>query len=96
MAKEEKMEKAKTISLEQDVRWIEAIQWERKFQDRKHGGVKKHPHTVGEWLLIIESELLEAKEAWVCGGGDLGALREILQVASVCVACMQQHGVVER
>jgi hypothetical protein len=75
---------------------INGIFREREYQDAKWGTIEDHPHTVGEWLLIVERELHEAKEAWVRKGGDKEALRELLQVASTCFACMEQHGVVER
>ncbi len=73
-----------------------AILRERAYQDEKWGTIEEHPHTVGEWLLIIEAELQEAKQGWVKGRGDVDALREILQVSAVAVACMEQHGVIER
>ena len=44
----------------------------------------------------MESELAEAKEAWVHNGGNEEALREILQVVATGVACLEQHGIVER
>jgi len=72
-----------------------AISGELDYQTRKWGSVTEHPHTVGEWLLIVEEELSEAKHAWVKGHDD-DALRELLQVAAVAVSCMVQHGVVER
>lgn len=73
-----------------------AIERERNYQDEKWGDLEEHPHTVGEWLLVLESELNEAKQGWVKEGGDETALREILQVAAVAVACLQQHGIHER
>lgn len=68
---------------------------ERSYQDSKWGTIDEHPHTVGEWLLILEQELDEAKEAWVKGDGDDGALSEIIQVVAVGFACLEQHGVAE-
>ncbi len=73
-----------------------AVTAERKYQDAKWGTLSNHPHTVAEWLLILESELAEAKDAWVRNGGDLEALKEIVQVAAVAVACLEQHGPVGR
>lgn len=73
-----------------------AINNERSYQEKKWGATHDSEHTVGEWLLIMESELSEAKEAWVKNGGDRNALLEILQVISVGVACLEVHGVVER
>lgn len=64
------------------------INKERDYQDVKWGN---NLHTVGEWLLIMQAELDEAKEAWVKNKGDAKALDEMLQVISVGVACMEQH-----
>ena len=74
----------------------QAIERERRYQDAVHGTIEENPHTVGEWLLIMESELNEAKRAWVKGKGDADALEEILQVVATGVACMEAHGVVSR
>lgn len=70
-----------------------AINHERDYQDEKWGN---NPHTVGEWLLIVEGELEEAKHAWRKGAGDNDALCELLQVIAVGVACLEQHGVIGR
>ncbi len=70
-----------------------AIVHERDYQDRKWGD---KPHTVGNFLLIMEGELEEAKQAWRKSDNDEGALLEILQVIAVGVACLEQHGIVER
>jgi hypothetical protein len=73
-----------------------AIEAERRHQNRKHGSIKVNPHTVGEFLLIADAEMQEAKQAWVKNAGDAAALCELLQVAAVAVACMETHGVVRR
>ena len=73
-----------------------AIRRERSYQDEKWGTIAGHPHTVGEWLLIMEKELREAKGAWISQRGDIGALEEILHVIAVGCACLEQHGIVER
>lgn len=73
-----------------------AIEAERRHQNRKHGSIKVNPHTVGEFLLIADAEMQEAKQAWVKETGDAAALCELLQVAAVAVACMETHGVVRR
>ncbi|MGD2065836.1 MAG: hypothetical protein PVI43_01535 [Candidatus Bathyarchaeota archaeon] len=75
---------------------IKAIKRERIYQDNKWGTIVDHPHDVPGWILIMQSELTEAVEAWVHNGGDDEALREILQVVSTGVACLQQHGIFER
>lgn len=73
-----------------------AIDRERAWQEQKWGTNQEHPHSVGEWLLIVESELAEAKHAWTKGSGDRDALAELVQVAAVAVAALEQHGAIER
>lgn len=73
-----------------------AITNERAYQDKKWGTINQHPHEVPGWLLIMERELQEAKDAWTTQRGDRAALMEILQVAAVAVACLEQHGVISR
>ncbi len=72
---------------------------ERVWQEQKHGTIEERPHTVGEYLLIMERELLEAKEAWCTDphvSADTHTLEEILQVITVGAACLEQHGIVDR
>ena len=73
-----------------------AIGRERDYQDAKWGSLQERPKQVGSWLLIMQGELDEAIQAWQKSRGDEKALEEILQVISVGVACLTQHGVVER
>lgn len=70
-----------------------AILRERRYQDEKWG---HNPHTVFEWIGIMEKELQEAKAAYFQRPADDEMLKEILQVVAVGVACMEQHGVRER
>ena len=72
---------------------IEAIGRERAYQRKKWGD---KPHDVGSFILIMQGELEEAARGWRKGKGDTDALREILQVIAVGVACLEQHGVIER
>ncbi len=71
----------------------EAIDRERLYQRARWGD---RPMTVQAWLLVVEEGLNEAKRGWAKTGDDAEALREVLQVAACCVACMEQNGVVER
>lgn len=66
-----------------------AIERERLRQDAKRG----FAHPVGSWLTVLRCELREAEEAWAKRHpDDLAAIEEILQVAAVAVACLEQHG----
>lgn len=68
---------------------LAAIMSERSYQRRRW---PNHSHTVGEWLLIMQKCLDDAKRAWVTGHGDNSALHEIRQVVAVGVAAMGEHG----
>jgi hypothetical protein len=81
------------------MRWevFAAIEAERRRKNSTYSGIKVNTtHTVGEFLLIADAKMQEAKQAWVKDTGDATALCELLQVAAVAVACMETHGVVRR
>ena len=65
---------------------IAAIDSERKYQEQKW---PNHLHTIGEFILIMEKCLNDAKRAWVYGTDQ--SLHEIRQVTAVGVAAMEQH-----
>jgi len=69
-----------------------AIAQERWYQDIKWGDEK--PQSLAGYLLVIERELSEAKEGWNKDlPGKSAPLNELVQVAAVCVACLQRYGV---
>lgn len=74
---------------------FDAVAAERRYQDRKWGSITEHPHSLGDWLLILEGEVKEAKAAWLKLGTP-ATLLEVLQVAAVGVACLEDHGIVRR
>lgn len=70
----------------------DAINKERDHQDDKWGPNK--PQSLPGFLIILERELQEAKEAWLKNiEGDHAALNEIVQVAATAVACLEKYGV---
>lgn len=72
---------------------INVVLEERDFQDEKWGPIDENPHDLGTWLLLIESELDEAKLAAVKGGKGRNAVRhELVQVAALCMAALENHG----
>jgi hypothetical protein len=72
---------------------IVALSQERAFQDQKHGTIYEVPHTPGGWMLLIKHELIEAENALIKGGMGRDSWRhEIVQVAALCIACLEQHG----
>lgn len=72
-----------------------AVDRERAYQDRKYGPHHDRELSVGDFLIILQTELDEAKREYVRNGVAL-TLAEVLQVAAVAVACMEQHGYTER
>ena len=77
---------------ESRIRIFAAIGKERDYQDRKYGRPHDRDLSIGAWLKIVRSELVESIEA----GDRNDALAELLQVAAVCIACLEVHGLVER
>jgi hypothetical protein len=70
---------------------FDLIRAERERQDAKWGADKKQ--TCAGFLLVLEAELDEAKAGWMKNvEGKHSAMREIVQVAAVAVAALQQHG----
>ena len=66
---------------------------ERKFQDKKHGTIDEKPHTLGEWILIIEAELAEAKQALIKGGkGRDNVIHELIQIGACAMGALEEHG----
>lgn len=85
---------------------LRRVMEERAHQDRKYGpvGTTEHPgpggHDLSGWLIVIEKELHEAKEAATGHGrrnntGRNSTRAEILQIAAVCFAALEQHGLPE-
>lgn len=70
---------------------IVAIQRERNYQDQKWGD---NPHDLWTWITIMERQLDDAGRT--CFMDDAETLRKILQTVAVGVACLEQHGIVER
>ena len=70
---------------------FDLIRSERERQNAKWG-VDKEQSCAG-FLLVLESELAEAKAGWTKNvEGKHAAMREIIQLAAVAVAALQQHG----
>lgn len=72
---------------------IEAIMGERDYQNKKWPG---HSHTTGEWILILDKLVHDARREWVTGHGDNSALHEVRQIAATAVACMEECGAPQR
>lgn len=73
-----------------------AIKSERTYQDHKWGTIKNRPHDVGTWLLIMRVLMNKAEYAYASGIGEVETLNELRKIVSVGVACMEQHGIIQR
>lgn len=69
---------------------ILAVLRERAYQDNKWGTPWGNPHTIRQWLTIMQRELTEAKRQHP--GDDQAILQEVVQVVAVGIACLEQHG----
>lgn len=65
----------------------QVIDSERNYQKAKWG---EPPHTVTEWILILDKLNSDVRQAWFARG-DEAALEEVRQLTAVGVACMEQH-----
>jgi hypothetical protein len=73
------------------------IDGERDYQDAKWGILDERPLSVGDWLLILELELNEAKQAWCKNTkGKHSVYNELRQIATVAVAALEQYGCASR
>lgn len=80
-------------------RVLQAVLEERAYQDKKYGPPVKGRagHELPGWLLVVEKELNEAKEAATGHGRERATGRhttraELVQIAAVCIAALEQHG----
>lgn len=72
---------------------FEKIKAERSYQDAKWGSLEEKNQELAGYLVIIEKELEESKNGWMKNkDGRDSALAEIVQIAAVAVACLQQYG----
>lgn len=63
---------------------------ERERQEDKWG-VKYN--TPGEWVLILEKKVLEAKDAWYYNKSGLESCISVInEIAAVAIAALEQHG----
>jgi len=75
-------------------KWVifKEIAMEREWQDKKYGSLEERNPSVDEWVDILSEELKEVLSAKTLEE----KLEELLQVVSVGVACLEQHGVIRR
>lgn len=79
---------------------FEAINSERDYQDVKWGGdqeiiVHDDEHSVADWILFQENKIQEAKDN-LYNLNEAAALRSMLKVVALGVACFEAKGVQSR
>ncbi len=72
---------------------LELVKQERDYQDKKWGTIEERSQSIPGFMLIAKKELIEAEDGW-CKNvqGRHSALREMIQVAAVAIACLETHG----
>lgn len=50
------------------------------------------PHSVGDYLVMLDTYLRKAKDGWTNNPGVTPALEQIRKVAAIAVHCMEDHG----
>lgn len=72
---------------------IKLVRLERYYQDNKWGTSEERTQSLPGYLLVMRKELEEAERGWLKGGdGRNSCLAEMLQVAAVAVAALEEHG----
>lgn len=70
---------------------FELIKREREYQNKKWG--RDRTQSIPGFIAVIEGELNEAKHGWLKNvPAKHSSLSEILQIAAVAVACIEEHG----
>lgn len=65
------------------------IDGEREYQDGKWGTITENPHTINEWLFIINHYWAKATEAW---RDDNKKLEDLRKIAALAIAALEQYG----
>lgn len=63
------------------------IEAEQVYQKTKY---TNHSHSVGEWLLILEKQLNDAKAQWYNNRNVQSPLREIKQIAATAASALDE------
>jgi hypothetical protein len=80
----------------------DAIDTERSYQlhvveeDSERYDDSLPDHSVGDYLVMLDTYLLQAKVAWTKNAGDAKALHDIRKIAGIAVHCMEDHGAPKR
>ncbi len=70
------------------------IDGEREYQEDLEGDGSRHDghqHTVGDYLVMLNSYIQKANSAWTDNGTDVPALEVIRKIAGICVHCMEDY-----
>jgi hypothetical protein len=70
----------------------EILDTERAYQDEKWGAAHDAQHTVGDFLVFMDTYLKMAKTEYTRVNGDTAALEVLRKVTALGVACMEING----
>ncbi len=91
--KEQMEELLKKVNNRQDV--FDAILEERDYQNKVWPDHDEH-NRVGDFLVYIDSYVRSAQDKLTQEAGNQSALDQIRKIAALCVACMENCGIVKR
>lgn len=67
---------------------VETVKAERQRQVVKWGNKNR---SVPEYVMLMEDKLREVRTAWCTNEGDQAALMEVLKLAALALACIEQN-----
>ncbi len=63
---------------------------ERNDMDAKNGPLQLNPHSLDEWADMIKEQSTNVK-LWQMYGDRIKTLNEVLKLAGLCAACLEEH-----
>lgn len=74
-------------ALELPSEFLASVALRRQALEKKHFG---HHHTLPEWLMLLESDIMKAKTYWL--KGDMQSVRyKVTSIAALTMTCAHQH-----
>jgi hypothetical protein len=73
------------------------IDSEREYQgDLGPDRTDSSDHSVGDYLVMLDTYLRAAKDEWTNNAGVVMSLHNVRKVAAIAVRCMEEHGAPSR
>lgn len=73
-----------------------AIDIERNYQDTNFPRTKDNPRSIGEYILIMEEAMSQARANWYGNVPDKNSLEMLRKVVATGIRCFEDHGIPRR